>query len=55
MPRAMTVRMYQVQEQGGVLMALHLYAGQDPFVDQGPLLCEAIPRYLAARMAETTS
>jgi acetyl esterase/lipase len=62
-PHEMTMRMYQALEQAGVLVDLHLYAGQDHFFDQEPQFCDAIAeamaffiaRHVPVRLPVTTS
>jgi acetyl esterase/lipase len=50
-PHSMTQRMYQALEDAGVPADLHLYAGQDHFLDQDPQFCEAIADAIALFVA----
>jgi acetyl esterase/lipase len=50
-PHTMTVQMYQVLEQAGVPVDLHLYAGQDHFFDQEPQFSTAVADAMALFMA----
>lgn len=50
-PHSMTQRMYRALEDAGVPVDLHLYAGQDHFLDQDPQFCDAISDAIALFIA----